>query len=91
MFIKILMLDKILRFYYLVDSSFPYIERFITPYPRVRYYRSERHDNRTFQGYKYLFNYRHLLLQNVIERTFSVLKKGFRILKLMPQYMPTRQ
>ncbi|XP_040994226.1 putative nuclease HARBI1 [Juglans microcarpa x Juglans regia] len=78
-------------YYYLVDSAFPCTEGFMPPYPRVRYHRSERRGSHTFQGYKDLFNYRHSSLRNVIERTFGVLKKRFRILNLMPPYLPTRQ
>ncbi|XP_042974179.1 uncharacterized protein LOC122305681 [Carya illinoinensis] len=73
------------------DSTFPCTEGYMPLYPRVRYHRSERHGNRTFQGYKDLFNYRHSSIQNVIERTFGVLKRRFRLLKNMPEYRPTRQ
>ena len=41
--------------------------------------------------YKELFNYRHLVLRNVIERCFSVLKTQFPILKTMPYYKSSRQ
>ncbi|XP_042961477.1 uncharacterized protein LOC122296110 [Carya illinoinensis] len=78
-------------YYYLVDSAFPCMEGYILSYPRVRYHRSERHGNHTFQGYKDLFNYRHSSIRNVIERTFGVLKRHFRLLKNMLEYRPTRQ
>ena len=41
--------------------------------------------------YKELFNYRHLVLRNVIERCFSVLKTQFPILKTMSYYKSSRQ
>ncbi|KAF5443105.1 hypothetical protein F2P56_035693 [Juglans regia] len=77
-------------YYYLVDSAFPCTLGFMPPYPRVRYHMSDRHSNSSFSGYQYYFNYRHSSLQNVIERTFGVLKKRFRILKSMNPYKVTR-
>jgi hypothetical protein len=38
------------------------------------------------QDYKELFNYRHAQLRNVIERTFGVLKKRFKILVTAQEY-----
>ncbi|XP_042957659.1 uncharacterized protein LOC122293214 isoform X2 [Carya illinoinensis] len=73
------------------DSAFPCTEGYMPPYPRVRYHRFERHGNRTFQGYKDLFNYLHSSIRIVIERTFGVLKRRFQLLKNMPEYRPTRQ
>ena len=39
------------------------------------------------QNYKELYNFRHAQLQNVIEHTFRVLKKCFKVL-LLPQAYP---
>ncbi|XP_042944692.1 protein ALP1-like [Carya illinoinensis] len=78
-------------YYYLVDSAYPCTQGFLLPYPRVRYHRSERHGNRSFHGYQDYFNYRHSSLRNVNERSFSVLKKRFRILRSMNPYKPTNQ
>ncbi|XP_040985728.1 uncharacterized protein LOC121234001 [Juglans microcarpa x Juglans regia] len=77
-------------YYYLVDSVFPCTLGFMPPYPRVRYHRSNCHSNSSFFGYQDYFNYQYSSLRNVIERTFGVLKKGFRILKSMNPYKVTR-
>ncbi|XP_035544597.1 uncharacterized protein LOC118347990 [Juglans regia] len=78
-------------YYYLVDSAFPCIEKFMPPYPRERYHRSDRYSGRQFRGYKDYFNFRHSSLRNIIERTFALLKNRFQILSAMPRYRPTRQ
>ncbi|XP_035542818.1 protein ALP1-like [Juglans regia] len=78
-------------YYYLVDSAFPCIEKFMPPYPRERYHRSDRYGARQFRGYKDYFNFRHSSLRNVIERTFALLKNQFQILEAMPRYRPSRQ
>ncbi|XP_042980027.1 uncharacterized protein LOC122310212 [Carya illinoinensis] len=80
-----------LGYYYLVDVAFPCIEMFMPPYPRERYHRSDHYNKDGFRGYKDYFNYRHSSLRNVIERTFSLLKRRFRILYAMPPYRPVRQ
>ncbi|KAF5472184.1 hypothetical protein F2P56_008921 [Juglans regia] len=58
-------------YYYLVDFAFLCTLRFMPPYPKVRYHRSDQHSNSSFSGYQDYFNYRHSSLQNVIERTFG--------------------
>ncbi|KAF5466007.1 hypothetical protein F2P56_015966 [Juglans regia] len=78
-------------YYYLVDSAFPCIEKFMPPYPRERYHRSDSYRGRQFRGYKEYFNFRHSSMRNIIERTFTLLKKRFQILTAMPRYRPTRQ
>ncbi|KAF5445441.1 hypothetical protein F2P56_034489 [Juglans regia] len=77
--------------YYLVDSAFPCIEKFMPPYPRERYHRSDRYSGHQFRGYKDYFNFCHSSLRNIIERTFALLKNRFLILNAMPRYRPTRQ
>ncbi|KAL2317188.1 hypothetical protein Fmac_031064 [Flemingia macrophylla] len=51
----------------------------ITPYRGVRYHLKE-YSQRSPQNPRELFNRRHSLLRNVIERTFGVLKKRFPII-----------
>ncbi|KAL7185968.1 hypothetical protein ACSBR2_027843 [Camellia fascicularis] len=62
--------------YYLVDTSFMNIPGFLAPFHSQRYHLQEFH-SRHYSGPKELFNHRHSLLRNVIERTFGVLKKRF--------------
>ncbi|XP_035540302.1 uncharacterized protein LOC118344256 [Juglans regia] len=78
-------------YYYLVDSAFPCIEKFMPPYPRERYHRSDHYSGRQFRGYKDYFNFRHSSLRNIIERTFALLNNRFQILSAMPRYRPTWQ
>ncbi|KAF5452225.1 hypothetical protein F2P56_027251 [Juglans regia] len=78
-------------YYYLVDSAFPCIQKFMPPYPRERYYRSDHYGARQFRSYKDYFNFRHSSLPNVIERTFALLKNRFQILEAMPRYSPNKQ
>ncbi|KAL7170068.1 hypothetical protein ACSBR2_035003 [Camellia fascicularis] len=63
---------------------------FLAPFHSQRYHLPEFH-GRHYSGLKVLFNHRHSSLQNVIERTFRVLKKRFLILQFMPNYKSTRQ
>ncbi|XP_028109987.1 uncharacterized protein LOC114308582 [Camellia sinensis] len=76
--------------YYLVDAGFTNMPGFLAPYRSQQYHLQEFH-GRDYFGPKELFNHRHSSLQNVIERTFSVLKKRFPILRSMPNYKSTRQ
>ena len=73
--------------YYVVDSGYASQSGFLTPFRGERYhlpdYKGFRRSPRTT---KELFNYRHSSLQNVIERTFGVLKNKFQILRLMHQF-----
>ncbi|KAL7203333.1 hypothetical protein ACSBR2_016594 [Camellia fascicularis] len=63
---------------------------FLAPFRSQRYHLQEFRSHR-YAGPKELFNHRHSLLRNVIERTFGVLKKRFPILRSMPNYKSTRQ
>ena len=47
---------------------------------------SFRHTPFRPQNYKELFNYRHAQLRNVIERTFGVLKRRFKVLAVAQEY-----
>ena len=51
----------------------------MTPYLGLKYHLKE-HSKRGPQNAQELFNHRHSSLQNVIERTFGVLKKRFPII-----------
>ncbi|KAL2339778.1 hypothetical protein Fmac_007718 [Flemingia macrophylla] len=65
--------------YYLGDAGFMLKGQIITPYRGVRYHLKE-YFRRGPQNPRELFNHRHSLLRNVIERTFGVLKKRFPII-----------
>jgi hypothetical protein len=69
--------------FYLVDGGYANEISFLAPYRGVRYHLKEfgaRH--RRPQNPKELFNHRHALLRNHVERTLGVLKKQFPILKV---------
>ena len=72
--------------FYLVDGGYANTSSFIAPYRGVRYHLSEFRRRRSSQsGYanhKELFNHRHAILRNHIERAIGVLKKRFPILKV---------
>lgn len=73
--------------YYLVDTNFSNMERFISPYHGVRYRLNDyRGANLLPQNSKELFNHRHSSLHNAIKKSFQVLKTRFPILKVAPQY-----
>jgi hypothetical protein len=69
--------------FYLVDGGYANTPSFLAPYRGVRYHLKEfgaRH--RRPQNPKELFNHRHALLKNHVERALGVLKKRFPILKV---------
>lgn len=72
--------------FYVVDGGYANTSSFIAPYRGVRHHLSEFRRRRSSQsGYancKELFNHRHALLRNHIERAIGVLKKRFPILKV---------
>lgn len=72
--------------FYLVDGGYANTSSFIAPYRGVRHHLSEFRRRRSSQsGYancKELFNHRHALLRNHIERAIGVLKKRFPIMKV---------
>ncbi|WVY98980.1 hypothetical protein V8G54_031131 [Vigna mungo] len=65
--------------YYLGDVGFMLKSTVLTPYRGVRYHLKE-YTRRGPQNPRELFNHRHSLLRNVIERTFGLLKKRFPII-----------
>ncbi|XP_026451850.1 uncharacterized protein LOC113352220 [Papaver somniferum] len=78
--------------YYVVDSAYTNMPRFLTPYRGERYHlRDFRGRSRQANGPMELFNHRHSSLRNVIERCFGVWKSRFPILKCMPNYPLRRQ
>jgi len=69
--------------YYLVDGGYANTPSFLAPYRGVRYHLKEfGHGHHRPSNYKELFNHRHALLRNHIERAIGVLKKRFPILKI---------
>ena len=69
--------------YYLVDGGYANMTSFIAPYRGVRYHLKEfGHGHRRPQNHKELFNHRHVVLRNHVERALGVVKKRFPILKV---------
>ncbi|OAY66796.1 hypothetical protein ACMD2_20248, partial [Ananas comosus] len=69
--------------YYLVDLGYANTQKFLAPYRGERYHLSQFDSTaraRTHHNPKNLYNHRHAQLRNVIEKTFGVLKKRFKIL-----------
>jgi hypothetical protein len=67
--------------FYLVDGGYANTESFLAPYRGVRYHLKEfGHGRHRPQNYKELFNHRHALMRNHVERVLGVLKKRFPIL-----------
>jgi hypothetical protein len=69
--------------FYLVDGGYANTTSFLTPYHGVRYHLKEfGHSHRRPQNHKELFNHRHAILRNHVERALGVIKKIFPILKV---------
>lgn len=69
--------------YYLVDSGYANTDKFLAPYRGERYHLSQFEGNtrgRTHRSPRDLYNHRHAQLRNVVEKTFGILKKRFKIL-----------
>ena len=78
--------------HYLIDSGLSIGTSFLPPHKSTRYHAQEfRSAGRRITSKKELYNYRHLSLQMVIERSFEVIKAHFPILNLMPNFKPIRQ
>ena len=72
--------------YYLGDAGYPLRTYCLTPYRGVRYHLREfAQGNKRPQNAKELFNLRHAVQRNAIERIFGVLKR-FPILNTPPEY-----
>ncbi|XP_043694280.1 putative nuclease HARBI1 [Telopea speciosissima] len=71
--------------YYVVDSGYPSITGFLTPFKGQRYHLRD-FESRRAQNAKELFNQRHLSVRNVIECSFASLKQRFPILSKMPRF-----
>jgi hypothetical protein len=61
------------RYFYLVDSGFPYTNGYLPPYRRERFNWQDFWASGDPRGFKELFNHHHLSLQMVIECCFGVL------------------
>ena len=77
--------------YYLVDSGYPNKQGFLAPYRSsrngvVRYHMSQFNSGPAPRNKQELFNRYHASLRSVIERTFGVWKKKWRILSDFPRY-----
>jgi hypothetical protein len=73
--------------FYLVDGGYAKTPEFLAPYRGVWYHLSEfrrRRSSRSseYADHKEIFNNRHAILRNHIERAIGVLKKRFQILKV---------
>lgn len=66
--------------YYLANARYSNKQLTLSPYRGVRYYLQEvRAVGRALEDKKELFNFRHSSLRMVVERTFSVWKRRWRI------------
>ncbi|XP_019100844.1 PREDICTED: uncharacterized protein LOC109132863 [Camelina sativa] len=77
--------------YYVVDSGYPNKQRFLAPYRStrnrvVRYHMSQFYTSPPPRNKEELFNRSHASLRSIIERTFGVWKKKWRILTDFPRY-----
>ncbi|PKI44177.1 putative nuclease HARBI1 [Punica granatum] len=72
--------------YYLVGTKYSNLPGFISPYHDVPYHSNEFPSGYHPQDAKELFNQRHSLLRNAVDRTFRALKARFPILMSAPPY-----
>jgi hypothetical protein len=73
--------------FYLVDGGYANTPEFLALYRGVRYHLSEfrmRRSSRAseYANHKEIFNHRHAILRNHIERAIGALKKRFQILNV---------
>ncbi|KAK4700887.1 nuclease HARBI1, partial [Phenoliferia sp. Uapishka_3] len=67
--------------HYLADGGYLHDKHTLIPYQKVRYHLKEQGKAQLRpETYKELYNLRHAMLRNVIERIFGILKKKFAIL-----------
>ncbi|KAL8474048.1 hypothetical protein ACS0TY_030775 [Phlomoides rotata] len=74
--------------YYLCDNGYANCEDFLTPYKGVRYHLNEWTSRSPQTPHEY-FNMKHTRAQNVIERTFGLLKMRWGILR-SPSWYPIK-
>jgi hypothetical protein len=78
--------------FYLVDGGYANTSSFLAPYRGVRYHLKEfGAGHRRPRNPKELFNHRHAILRNHVERALGVLKKCFPILKVATFHMLENQ
>lgn len=74
-------------FYYLADAGYACAKGFLTPYRGVRYHLKEQAQaNLRPQNSAELFNLRHAMLRNVIERIFGIFKRRFKVMATGSEY-----
>ena len=69
-----------------MDAGYPNKTGYLAPYRGEKYHLSDFPHGYRPTGSREQFNCVHLSLQNVIERTFGVTKKKWKILSTMPSY-----
>ncbi|KAL5556591.1 hypothetical protein UlMin_038827 [Ulmus minor] len=74
-----------------LDVGYPQIKGFLGPYKNERYHLQVFRQSGQPEGYKEVFNHAHSFLRSVIERTFGVWKKKWKILRYMPSYSFEKQ
>ncbi|KAK4752557.1 hypothetical protein SAY87_021355 [Trapa incisa] len=72
--------------YYLTDTKFANLPGFLSPFHNVPYHSNEFSGFYHPQDAKELFNQRHSLLRNAVDRAFAALKARFPILTSPPSY-----
>ncbi|XP_038679432.1 uncharacterized protein LOC119980708 [Tripterygium wilfordii] len=72
--------------YYLVDAGYANKTGFLAPYKGERYHVLVFQNGAPVAGHREVFNKAHAKLRNVIERTFGVTKKKWRILGSMTSF-----
>ncbi|KAK2642130.1 hypothetical protein Ddye_023893 [Dipteronia dyeriana] len=68
------------------DVGYPQMDGYLGPYKGERYHLPDFHQGSQPIGYQYVFNHAHSSLRSVIECTFGVWKKKWKILRDMSNY-----
>jgi hypothetical protein len=77
--------------YYMVNAGYPNRLRYLTSYKGQMYHIPDWRRGTTPSGEQEIFNYLHLNIHNVIERTFKIWKMKWRILLKMLSYPMSKQ
>ncbi|CAN1242235.1 hypothetical protein LINPERPRIM_LOCUS5275 [Linum perenne] len=77
--------------YYVVDSGFAIAPRFLAPFQWYTSHFQEIRRRGGPKGREELFNHKHSILRDVIERCFGVLNRRCMILKMMCSYSFSKQ